>query len=174
MSVSPLVVRPVRETDDIDLQANCFSRNTLAQVQEQIKENLAATAHGLHFQLVAEVAGIVVGNAELERETHHLLQHRAEWCGVVVDELYQRRGIARALLQQTLAQAASWGIELLTVGVRGGTAAEQVYHRLGFQEYSCLPGGFKEVHDGELLIFDDVRLYLPVPAAASPSLETRA
>jgi len=99
--------------------------------------------------------------AELARETHRLLSHRAEWGGVVVCRHYQRRGIARALLQETLVRAASWGIELVTVGVRGGTGAEQVYHRLGFREYARLPGGFKEVCDGKVTVFDDVRLYLP-------------
>jgi len=75
--------------------------------------------------------------------------------------LYQGRGIARALLQQTLEEAVTWGIELLTVGVRGGTPAEEVYHRLGFREYARLPGGFKEMCDGEVLTFDDVSLYHP-------------
>ena len=117
--------------------------------------------HSLH--LVAEVDGTVVGSANLARETHRLTRHRATWGGVVVCGHYQGRGIARALLQETLAQASSWGIELLTVGVRGGTPAEEVYHRLGFREYARLPGGFKEVRDGELLFFDDVSLYLPVP-----------
>ncbi len=73
------------------------------------------------LHLVAEVDGIVVGSAELKRETHRLLAHRTEWTGVVVCGAYQGRGIARALLEEALAQAASWGIELLTVGVRGGT-----------------------------------------------------
>ena len=103
---------------------------------------------------------------ELKRETHHLLSHRAEWTGVVVCGQYQGRGIAGALLTETPAQAATWGIELLTVWVCGGTPAEEVYHRLGFCEYARLPGGFKEVRDGELLTFDDVSLYLPVPALA--------
>ena len=83
--------------------------------------------HSLH--LVAEVDGTVVGSANLARETHRLTRHRATWGGVVVCGHYQGRGIARALLQETLAQASSWGIELLTVGVRGGTPAEEVYHR---------------------------------------------
>lgn len=69
--------------------------------------------------LVAEVDKIVVGSAELKRETHRLLSHRAEWTGVVVCGLYQGRGIARALLAETLAQIALWGIEIMTVWVRG-------------------------------------------------------
>ncbi|MBO0783402.1 MAG: GNAT family N-acetyltransferase [Ktedonobacteraceae bacterium] len=169
MPSSPVIIRPVRREDAIDLQTHCFSRNTLEEVQQQVESNLARMAEGQWLHLVAQVDEIVVGSAELKRETHRLLRHRAEWTGVVVDGEYQGRGIARALLAETLTQAATWGIELLTVGVRGGTGAEGVYHRLGFREYARLPSGFKEVCDGKLLVFDDVSLYLPVPPLASPS-----
>ena len=167
MSLPSVIIRPVRREDAVDLQANCFSRNTLEEVQQQVESSLATMADGQWLHLVAEVDEIVVGSAELKRETHRLLQHRAEWTGVVVSGLYQGRGIACALLRETLAQATTWGIELLTVGVRGGTGAEEVYRRLGFREYARLPGGFKEVRDGKLLVFDDVSLYLSVPTLAS-------
>jgi len=164
MSTPSVIIRPVRREDAADLQENCFSLNTLEEVQQQIEGSLIDFSRGHSLHLVAEVDGTVVGSANLARETHRLTRHRATWGGVVVCGHYQGRGIARALLQETLAQASSWGIELLTVGVRGGAPAEEVYHRLGFREYARLPGGFKEVRDGELLFFDDVSLYLPVPA----------
>ena len=167
MSSSPVIIRRVRGEDAADLQTNCFSRNTLIEVQQHIDNSLASMANGQWLHLIAEVDGIVVGSAELKRETHRLLSHRAEWTGVIVCGHYQGRGIARALLRETLAQAATWGTELLTVGVRGGTPAEEVYRRLGFREYARLPGGFKEVRDGELLVFDDVSLYLPVSTPPS-------
>ena len=170
MSTHSVIIRPVRPEDASDLQANCFSRNTLKEVQQQIERLLAAAARGQSLRLVAEVDGTVVGNADLIRETHRLKQHRADWGGVVVSGPYQGRGIARMLLQETLAQAATWGIELLTVGVRGGTPAEEIYRHLGFREYARLPNGFKEAGDGTLLVFDDVMLYMPVPAMRiSPS-----
>lgn len=167
MPTPSVIIRPVRREDAADLQTNCFSRNTLTEVRQQIESNLTSMAEDQWFHLVAEVDGTVVGSAELKRETHRLLRHRAEWTGVVVSGQYQKRGLARALLQETLVQAATWGIELLTVGVRGGTPAEEVYHHLGFQEYARLPGGFKEVRDGELLVFDEVMLYILVPATVS-------
>lgn len=167
MSLPSVIIRLVRREDAVDLQTNCFSRNTLEEVQQQIEESLASMADGQWLHLVAQVDAMVVGSAELKRETHRLLSHRAEWTGVVVCGFYQGRGLARALLQKTLEEATTRGIELLTVGVRGGTPAESVYHHLGFQEYARLPGGFKEIRGGKLLVFDDVRLYLPVPALAS-------
>jgi GNAT superfamily N-acetyltransferase len=158
------MIRRVRREDAADLQANCFSGNTLEEVRQQVETLLNEPALRHALRLVAEVDGSVVGSADLVRETHRLKRHRAEWAGVVVCGSHQGRGIARALLQETLRQAASWGIELLTVGVRGGTPAEEVYRRLGFREYSRLPGGLKEECDGKLLAFDEVMLYMVVPA----------
>lgn len=169
MARSSVLIRRVRREDAPDLQANCFSRNRLDDVQQQIERSLAGMAENRWLHLVAEVDGTVVGSAELRRETHRLLSHPAEWTGVVVCGLYQGRGIARALLTKTLAQAASWGIEIVTVGVRGGTPAEEVYQHLGFREYARLPGGFKEVRDGEVLMFDEVSLYLLAPAPTDPT-----
>ena len=163
MSTPSVIIRPVRREDAADLQVNCFSRNTLEEVQQQIEGLLSDFTRGHALRLVAEVAGTVVGNTDLIRETHRLKRHCAGWGGVVVCGPYQGRGIARALLQETLAQAAAWGIELLTVGVRGGTPAEEVYRRLGFREYARLPGGLKEARDGKLLVFDEVMLYMPIP-----------
>ena len=169
MACSSVLIRRVRREDAPDLQTYCFSRNQLDDVQQQIERSLAGMAENRWLHLVAEVDGIVVGSAELKHETHRLLSHRAEWTGVVVCSLYRGRGIARALLTKTLAQAALWSIEIVTVGVRGGTLAEEVYRRLGFREYARLPGGFKEVRDGEVLIFDEVGLYLLVHAATEPT-----
>ncbi|MFL5698294.1 MAG: GNAT family N-acetyltransferase [Ktedonobacteraceae bacterium] len=167
MSTPSVTIRPVHREDAADLQANCFSRNTLEEVQQQIESLLDDFARGQAMRLVAEVDGSVIGNADLIRETHRLKRHCAGWAGVVVCGPYQGHGIARALLTETLPQAASWNIELLTVGVRGGTPAEEVYRRLGFRQYARLPGGLKEARDNQLFVFDEVMLYMPVTATAS-------
>src|SRR5207247_7490243 len=101
MSSSSIIIRRVRRGDATELQANCFSRNRLDDVQQQIERSLAGMAENQWLHLVAEVEGMVVGSAELKRETHRLLLHRAQWTGVVVCGLYQGRGIARALLTET-------------------------------------------------------------------------
>jgi GNAT superfamily N-acetyltransferase len=166
MSTPSVIIRPVRREDATDLQINCFSQNRLIEVQQQIEGLLADFARGQALRLVAEVDGSVFGSADLLHETHRLKRHRATWGGVVVCGNFQGIGIARALLQETLTQAATWDIKLLTVGVRGGTSAEGVYRRLGFLEYARLPAGFKEEREGSLLVCDDVCHYLPVPALA--------
>ncbi len=93
MSLPSVIIRPVRREDAVDLQANCFSRNTLEEVQQQVEESLASMADGQGLHLVAEVDEMVVGSAELKRETHRRLLHRAEWTGVVCRP-YQGRGIS--------------------------------------------------------------------------------
>ena len=55
----------------------------------------------------------------------------------------------------------SMGIEILEVGCRGGTPAEEVYRRLGFIECGRLPGGIVEPW-GERRAYDEVSFYMPV------------
>src|SRR6266542_1912087 len=100
MSPPSVIIRHVRREDATNLLATCFSRNRLEKVQQHIEGSLAGMAEGQGLHLVAEVDGVVVGSAELKRETHRLLSHRAQWTGVVVCGQYQGRGIARALLTE--------------------------------------------------------------------------
>ena len=84
MSTPSVIIRPVRREDAADLQVNCFSRNTLEEVQQQIEGLLSDFTRGHALRLVAEVAETVVGNTDLIRETHRLKRHCAGWGGVVV------------------------------------------------------------------------------------------
>jgi len=54
--------------------------------------------------------------------------------------------------------------EILEIGVRGGTPAEEVYRRLGFTEYARLPQGIKEPW-GDGNVFDEILFYQPVERA---------
>jgi GNAT superfamily N-acetyltransferase len=143
------------------LQENCFSRNTLAEVEELIAERLREFAAGESLFLVAEVGGVVVGSATFQREAHHRRRHRAKLGGLVVSGEYQGRGIARRLVEALRDQAARWEIRILETSVRGGTPAEEVYRRLGFREYGRLPGGLLEP-EGNLPILDEVFFWTPV------------
>lgn len=55
MSSPSVVIRRVRREDATDLQENCFSRNTLIEVQQQIEGSLAGMADGQWLHLMAEV-----------------------------------------------------------------------------------------------------------------------
>ncbi|MFN2272750.1 MAG: GNAT family N-acetyltransferase [Anaerolineae bacterium] len=156
-----ITVRPVEREDAADLLENCFSMSTLAGVQERIENTIQMLEEGTGVRFVAEVDGIVVGTVMLKRNSHPLYAHRAELYDVVVCGYYQRRGIARRLIAECHAHAASMGVEILEIGVRGGTPAEEVYRRLGFIEYARLPQGIKEPRDGGN-VFDEIRFYQPV------------
>ena len=161
MNGENITIRPVAREDAADLQENCFSMSTLEGVQERIENTIQMLKEGTGVRFVAEVDGMVLGTVMLKRNDHPLCAHRAELYDVVVCGYYQRRGIARRLIAECGTHAASMGVEILEIGVRGGTPAEEVYRRLGFIEYARLPQGIKELWDGGG-VFDEVLLYQPV------------
>jgi ribosomal protein S18 acetylase RimI-like enzyme len=162
MSDRECTVRPVRSDDAQDLRENCFSANTLAEVEERIAESLQAAEEGTQVLFVAEVGGVVVGTGTFVRNTHPLYAHRAEVGGLVVHSDYQRRGIARRIVEQIAETAASMGLKVLEISVRGGTPAEEVYRRLGFVEWGRLPRGIREPW-GEHKVYDLVHFYVSLP-----------
>jgi len=156
-----VTVRPVQLSDAADVQDNCFTMNTLEEVQSHIRANLQASEEEKGLQLVAEVDGKAVGTVILTRNSHPLFTHRAELGSLVVHGDYQRRGIARRLVEESRSYAQSMGIEILEISCRAGTPAEQVYPRLGFIEYGRLPQGIKEPW-GDHNAFDIVYFYQPL------------
>jgi len=158
---SDIIIRLVQPSDAAMLHDNCFVMNTLEEVEERIKSNLESYAAGEMIHLVAEVDGVVVGNALLLRNKFGLFRHRAELCDMVVASEYQGRGIARRLIETLRVHAAQMGIRIFETSVRGGTAAEEVYRKVGFQEYGRLPGGLMEPW-GEQLVYDLVLSWMPV------------
>ena len=153
--------RPVTPDDAADVRNNCFSMNTLEEVQDRIAEALEMPAKETGVQLVAEFEGAVIGTASVRRESHPLRAHRAELDDIVVHGDYWRRGFARQLVEECFRFAQSLGIEIVEVSVRGGTPAEHVYRRLGFIEYGRLPRGLLEPW-GDQQVFDEVFFYQPV------------
>lgn len=162
MSDREFIIRPVRPEDAKDLRENCFSANTLAEVQERIAGSIQAAKEGTQVLLVAEVDGVVVGTGAFVRNTHPLYAHRAEVGSLVVHPDYQRRGIARRIVEQIAEAAVTMGLEILEVSTRGGTPAEEVYRRLGFIEWGRLPRGLVEPW-GEHKVYDSVHFYRPLP-----------
>jgi GNAT superfamily N-acetyltransferase len=156
-----ILVRPVRPADATQLREHCFSANTLAEVEARIADAIEESATGTQVLFVAEVDGTVVATGTLIRNAHPLYAHRGELASLVVHPHYQRRGIARRIVETIREHAASLGLEILEVSCRGGTPAEQVYRRLGFVEYGRLPHGIKEPY-GEGHAYDEVSFYMPL------------
>jgi GNAT superfamily N-acetyltransferase len=169
MSGENVVIRPVKQTDAEQMRENCFSMNTLEQTQSLIQQNLAAFEEGKCVHLVADIAGEVIGTVILTREEHPLEAHRAELSSLVVHPDYQRRGIARRLVEASKSYARDMGVEILEISCRGGEAAETVYRRLGFIEWGRLPRGLIEPW-GNHAVYDMVHFYQPLtePESSCP------
>lgn len=153
-----VVIRTVKQSDSKDLWENIFSRNTPAEVEERIAGNIEKMKTGEYIHFVAEVDGVVIGNMLLSRETHPLGRHKCLLGDVVVNPTFQRMGIAKKLFEKCKESAKALGLKLITVNVRGGTAAEEVYKKLGFIEAGRIPGGIVESW-GNNDTFDDIFLY---------------
>jgi len=181
-----VAIRIVQEADAEDLWENIFSQNTLAEVKWRVTSSyLQEYAAGLGVSLVAEVDGHVVGITSMTFIEHPLRAHICELSDFVVNPGFQRRGIARRLLEEckilavnagkskTLAGvrgatteecktiAASTGKSMMLTSARGGTTAETVYRKLGFIEYGRLPNGLIEPW-GEQCAYDEVLFYMPL------------
>jgi GNAT superfamily N-acetyltransferase len=159
-----IIVRPVEPKDAVQLRENCFSANTLAEVEAGIAERIQGFEQGTVLHLVAEVEGVVVGTGILTRNEHPLKAHRGTVGSLVVHPDHQRQGIARRIVDTMRGYAEEMGIAFLEIGCRGGTPAEQVYPRLGFVECGRFPGGLIEPW-GERLAFDEVSFYMTVGRA---------
>ncbi len=161
MSDATLNIRRVALEDAAQLRKNCFSMNTLAQVEDLVQQNLVAFEEGERVQLVAEIAGAVMGTLILNRAEHPLEAHRAALTSLVVHPDVQRQGIARQLVEESKAYARDMGIEILEISCRGGEVAETVYRHLGFIEWGRLPRGLVEPW-GDHAIYDVVHFYQPL------------
>ncbi|HNT73838.1 MAG TPA: GNAT family N-acetyltransferase [Anaerolineae bacterium] len=156
-----LCIRPATLDDVAPLLENCFSMNTVEQIQELVEKNLRIFEEGKGVQLVATVDGVAIAALTLMRREHPLEAHRAELTGLVVHPDYQRQGIARRLVEESKTYARDMGTEILEVSCRGGEVAETVYRRLGFIEWGRLPRGLVEPW-GEYKVYDVVHFYQPL------------
>ena len=156
-----LQIERVTLQDATDLHRNYFSMSSLEAVTDELIADLAAMEAGQRVRLVARLNGIVVGNARLFREQHSLKQHIGLIHDVVVCGRFQGRGVARRLFEQFEAEAARLGLHILETSARAGTAAEQVYRKLGFQEYGRLPGGLREPW-GAQHVYDHIFFWKPI------------
>ena len=160
-STAPIVVRPADPEDAAQLRDNCFSADTLVQVQVLIADAIRAFQEGTQVLLTAIVDGVVVGTGTLTRNPHPLRAHRGVVGGLVVHSDHRRKGVARRIVEEIRERALAMGLDILVVTCRGGTPAEVVYRHLGFVECGRLPRGIMEPY-GEQRIYDEVSFYMPL------------
>lgn len=69
--------------------------------------------------------------------------HRADVARLMVRPCLQGRGLGTVLLDAAVAQGREMGVEMLTLGARGGTPLPAFYGARGFVEYGRLPNGVR-------------------------------
>ena len=90
------------------------------------------------FVAISEDGGIV-GSTLLVRSIYENSPHRAEIAKVVVRRSHRRRGLASALMTAAEERARADGRWLLVLDTVEGSAAEALYHALGWHETGVVP-----------------------------------
>ncbi len=88
----------------------------------------------------ARLDGVLVGTVMLGLDMTPNQQHRADVKKLLVHSRARRRGLARALMQAAETEAQRRGLKLLTLDTEHGSAAEPLYHALGYTLLGILPG----------------------------------
>lgn len=99
--------------------------------------------------LVAEIDGQVVGCCGVTN-----VSGDGEIDNVVVDEPYRNRGIATALLQETLRRGYAMGVEAFTLEVRVSNApAIHIYEKAGFVSAGIRPRFYEKPVEDALILW---------------------
>ena len=99
--------------------------------------------------LVAEVDGQVVGSCGVTN-----VSGEGEIDNVVVDEAYRNRGIATALLQETLRRGYAMGVEAFTLEVRVSNApAIHIYEKAGFVSEGIRPRFYEKPTEDAMILW---------------------
>jgi ribosomal protein S18 acetylase RimI-like enzyme len=123
------IIRPARLEDAGALRRHCYPDHGLEDVQDYLAWCLRQAEKGRILRLVAEVAGQVVGNAQLT-----VWGREGEIGSLVVAEEYRRQGLASQLLTQLVAEARKRDLVALEIRVCAcQPAILAFYERVGFQ-----------------------------------------
>jgi len=118
-----------------------------AEYERHWDEVAAAVDAGRSTVLVCERDGRLVGTVQLTPCARANGRHRAEVQKLLVLRAARESGIGTMLMHEVEALAIRRGHRLLLLDTRGDSAAERLYHRLGWQafgsvpDYACDPDG---------------------------------
>lgn len=104
------------------------------------QRQLPGLRDGSVILFVARQDSIIVGTVMLGLDTPPNQKHRADVKKLLVHSRARRQGIGRALMQAAEAEARRRGLTLLTLDTEHGSAAEPLYHALGYTLLGILPG----------------------------------
>ena len=93
--------------------------------------------------LLREPAGALVALGWWVAGPNPLLAHRRTAYRVMSHPERRGRNLGRLLMAAMHRVAREDGVEVVELGVRGGTGADAFYARLGYREVGRLPGGIR-------------------------------
>lgn len=141
------------ETDNLsfgaeDIHIDVEGKAEQLAAQQQSKNNVL---------FVAKAAGMIIGDASLERLPRRM-NHRGEF-GIAVRKVWWGCGVASALMREILKFAEANEFEQLNLEVRSDNIrAIRLYEKFGFQKLCTFPAFFKI--NGQNIDFDLMALCL--------------
>jgi ribosomal protein S18 acetylase RimI-like enzyme len=129
-----LVNSTVREGAPI----NRITELSRKEEKEFLPKRLAEIEQGETIQIIAEIEGELVGNAEIRR--HVGRQSHVGTLGISVKSGFRRKGIGTRLMQELLNQAKTQGLKIIILQVNEtNLPAITLYRKLGFKETGRIP-----------------------------------
>ena len=127
------VIRPIEMGDVNDMWENVFSRNTPDEIKERIQKDLDGFEDRIHFHVVLEVNGTVVGTLGCGRSSKYGFY--ANLGDFVIHPDYQGKGFARQMLNKIIGLIKQTPIKTLQIQCREDEEeVKNKYISLGFTE----------------------------------------
>ena len=152
-----ILIRKVTESDTHSILNNIFTRNTLVEVESQVKDSINEMAEGRRIHLVAVHEDKVVGNILIIKEQHVLYSHRCILKDMIVNPSFQHKGIAKRLFEEGCKHLGEINCSHVVTTCRSN-GTENFYKALGMTECGRIPNGILEPwHENKL--YNEVILY---------------
>ena len=155
-----ITIRQIEIGDEIDLNKNVFPTENEEDIRKSVEKDVKSMSkNNKWIYLVAVLNGEVVGTTYLKLSNEsYCNRHIAELYTVVVGKKFQRRGVCRELINESVKIAKENNLEKIILSVREGTIADTVYQKLGFTCYGRLPNGIKDKNE----YFNQKQYYLDI------------
>ena len=111
---------------------------TIERAEDWWRETTSTSHCGSIFLVARDVAGIA-GSVQLHPAWAPNQTHRADIAKLLVHSRCRRAGLGNRLMQSIEDAARHAGFSLLTLDAKRGTAAEQLYRRIGWTVVGTIP-----------------------------------
>jgi len=128
-ALSRFRIRPVCAGDAGQLARRCFPAMAVEEVEDQVRDDLAARQSGRGLTLVAEAAGTIAATMKMT------LSGRDAWIhNVVVHSRFRGQGMAKRMLEEMAGHCARAGAGRILLHVRrDNLPAIHAYEKAGFR-----------------------------------------